>query len=194
MICQPPCFEVILPSCPDLIVLNAGLDVNTAYRWEITTQHDIIYNGSTTTDAAGTLLINIEDSDVPAGLLNEFAGACDIQVFKILSAAAVEAKSFTIAEVDYECISATFKKYKPQITYLDVDAPVYVPPAGLSEPVEVDFVAQTVVVVVHDLGYRPLIQVLDNTETILEATVQHNTVDQFTVTFMTAQTGKILYR
>lgn len=193
MICQAACFETIVPSCPDLIVLNVGLEAATPYRWEITTRHNITYNGSVTTDATGLLGIDIAASELPAGLLNEFAGACELKVWKILSPVSVEAATFTIGDVDFECISLQFKKYNPQITYVDVDAPVYVPPSG-SAPVEVPFINQTVVVVAHNLGYHPLIQVLDNTDTILEATVQHDSVDQFTVTMVTPQTGHIIYR
>lgn len=196
MICQAACFETILPSCPDLIFLNVGLEAATPYRWEITTRHNITYNGSTTTDATGLLAIDIGSSDCPAGLLNEFAGACELVVKKILSSTSVETATFTIDTIDYSCITLQFKKFKPQITYTDVDAPIYVPPAGSgsAEPIEVSFTLQTLVTVTHGLGYRPFVQVLDNTNTILEATVQHVSINQFTVTFETAQTGKILYR
>ena len=126
MICQAACFETVLPSCPDLIVLNVGLEAATAYRWEITTRHNITYNGEATTDAEGLLKIDIADPGLPAGLLNEFAGNCELQLWELQSETEVAAVLFSIGDVDYQCLSLQFKKYSPQLTQADTEAPVYV--------------------------------------------------------------------
>jgi hypothetical protein len=190
MICSP-CFEVDLPSCPALIVLNAGLVANTSYRWEIVGFHGKIFNGTVQTDATG--LLGMDTSSLPAGQLNPHAGSYQLRVLKILSPTSVQKASFMIDTKSYDCILMRFHSYEPQISYLDVDAPVFALPS-ITAPVQVVFTNQTVVTVTHNLGYRPLVQVLDNSDTIMSADVDHISINEFVVTMLTPQSGKILYR
>jgi hypothetical protein len=49
--------------------------------------------------------------------------------------------------------------------------------------------------VIHNLGFRPIVQVIDGSGfMVLPSNIQHNSVNQFTVTFSTPFTGTILYR
>lgn len=56
------------------------------------------------------------------------------------------------------------------------------------------FTGQTSVTVTHNLGYYPIVQVLDNSNNlILPDTLNHASVNAFTVTFSPSATGKILW-
>ena len=56
-----------------------------------------------------------------------------------------------------------------------------------------DFTSQTSVVVAHNLGSNPIVQVYDGSGVVLVAdTITHDSVNQTTVTFGVAQTGTIL--
>lgn len=55
------------------------------------------------------------------------------------------------------------------------------------------FTAQTSVNVVHNLGTYPIVQVMDNTNALLiPLSVTHNTTNDFTVTFASSTTGRIV--
>ena len=61
------------------------------------------------------------------------------------------------------------------------------------QPGRVDFTNLSSINVIHNLGFIPIVQILDNTSSIMEAEVTHNTLNDFTVTFAQATTGAILY-
>ena len=66
--------------------------------------------------------------------------------------------------------------------------------AGVSGVVEVPFTSQTSVNIVHNLGAYPVVQVLDSSgDLFVPLSVEHNTDNDFTVTFSTSETGTILY-
>lgn len=57
-----------------------------------------------------------------------------------------------------------------------------------------DFTSQTSVVVTHNLGMKPVVWIEDGSGNVLDAEVNHASVNAFTVTFGVAQTGTIHYR
>jgi hypothetical protein len=189
------CIAVSLPQCPGAIVINGGLDPNQQYRYEITDKFGRVYNGISTTDATGLFAINIVDNpDIPKGAFMSFSGTFILKAYKYLSAYEIQNAQFTVSDANYDCAELRFKDYSPSISYFDPDAPIYVPPASIT-PIEVHFTNQTSVVVTHGLGYKPFVQILDNTdELILPNSIIHNNNNQFTVTFSIATTGTISYR
>jgi hypothetical protein len=189
----PTCLKVALPSCPPQIVVNGGLEVNSRYRWEITDKFENIYNGVTDTDATGLLQINIQDDvDIPKGLFNSFSGVFILKVYSFLSQFEVDPASFTVGDIVYDCVELKFKNYRPQSSYFDPNAPVYVPP--FIEPIAFAFTDQFIVVVLHELGYRPFVQIEDELGNIIGGDVHHDSNDQFTVTFDSSTSGTIYYR
>ncbi|KKN76990.1 hypothetical protein LCGC14_0364820 [marine sediment metagenome] len=54
------------------------------------------------------------------------------------------------------------------------------------------FTSQTSVSVTHNAGVKPIVQILDANDVLIEGTVTHNTVNDFTVTFLFSQTGTII--
>lgn len=65
---------------------------------------------------------------------------------------------------------------------------------AIVQPGRVTFTNQTSVNFAHNLGWIPIVQILDNASSvIIPASIVHNTVNDFTVTFAVSQTGAILY-
>lgn len=64
--------------------------------------------------------------------------------------------------------------------------------SGPSNYAEVSFSGQTSVNVVHDFGIKPIIQILISSEVAIPYSITHNSDNDFTVTFTTAQTGSII--
>lgn len=60
---------------------------------------------------------------------------------------------------------------------------------------EVSFTSQSTITVTHNLGYKPLVQILDSTGHIVQGQVDHNevTMNSFVVTLSSAITGVIIY-
>lgn len=56
------------------------------------------------------------------------------------------------------------------------------------------FTNQTSVTVTHNLGYYPVVQVIDDSAVQLDAEVTQTSVNAFTVTFAVAQSGTIIYK
>lgn len=187
------CLSVSLPQCPAQLVLNAGLEVNTRYRWEITDKFSHVFNGITDSDATGLLAINIQDDpDIPKGLFMPFSGSFVLKAYKYLSPYEIENAQFIVNTVGYDCAELMFKDYKPATSYFDPNAPVYVPP--FIQPIEVSFINQTSVTVVHGLGYRPFIFVEDLLGNIIGCDVIHTSNNAFTISFDSATSGSVFYR
>lgn len=67
--------------------------------------------------------------------------------------------------------------------------------AGGSSAVSVPIASVTTYTVSHNLGYYPLVQILDGTGSlVIPNTLTHTDVNNFTVTFGLAFTGTIVYR
>lgn len=64
---------------------------------------------------------------------------------------------------------------------------------GGSEPVDVPYVAQTSVQVMHNRGYKPFVKVLDEFGSEVITDVDHNSDNDFFVTFAVPSTGTIIY-
>jgi hypothetical protein len=71
------CFEVDLKQCPSTIELMAGLTATTDYFWVIQ-KNSRIYQKKVTTASDGKLVI--DTTDLPAGLLNAYAGAFILEI------------------------------------------------------------------------------------------------------------------
>ena len=56
------------------------------------------------------------------------------------------------------------------------------------------FTGQTSVTVTHNLGHYPIVQVLDNSANVIQPdTINHGSVNAFTVTFAPALSGTVVY-
>ncbi|HRH61219.1 MAG TPA: hypothetical protein PL045_11645, partial [Chitinophagaceae bacterium] len=102
-----------------------------------------------------------------------------------------EPADFTIAAAPYECAEILFKEYVPGNDSFDQDAPFYVRP--VADQQQQEFTNETSVIVTHNLGYKPFVQVLDADDVLIGCTVTHDSNNQFTVTFDGATSGTIVY-
>lgn len=66
------------------------------------------------------------------------------------------------------------------------------PSATVNSYISQDFVSQTSVVVTHNFGAYPVVQVLVGGAVFVPFTITHGSINEFTVTFNSAQTGTIL--
>src|SRR6476620_7485346 len=106
------CFNILLPQCPEVININAGLLATTSYKWEITDKFQKVYNGIATTDADGLLTIHIEgNADIPKGLFMSFSGSFNLKVLKEVEEGKFEAASFVIDTIEYDCAEILFVEY-----------------------------------------------------------------------------------
>ena len=64
---------------------------------------------------------------------------------------------------------------------------------GSSETTTVKFRDQNSVTVTHNLGYKPLVQI-NSADGLEDASVIHDSNNQFTVSFDSPQSGEILYK
>ena len=82
----------------------------------------------------------------------------------------------------------------PDVNLVSVLTPFYVGATGPpNAAVETSVTATTSQVVSHNLGYRPIVQVVDNSGFVLDAQIQHINTNQFQVAFNAAQSGTIIY-
>lgn len=72
-------FEDYISNCNDNIEVNAAFDPLTLLKWVLTAPNGNEYYGEATTEADGQLLIPV--ADLPAGLLNQYAGMFKLQFF-----------------------------------------------------------------------------------------------------------------
>lgn len=187
------CLSVLLPSCPNQLIVNGGLDVDTMYRWEITDKFNHTYNGVTTTDATGLLAINIQDDpDIPNGLFMPFSGSFVLKAYKYLSPYEIENAQFVVNTVGYDCAELMFKDYKPATSYFDPNAPVYVPP--FIQPLSFEFTNETEVTVTHNLGYKPFKFVQNLLGVQIGCTVTNSSNNAFTLNFDSPTSGTVYYR
>jgi hypothetical protein len=62
------------------------------------------------------------------------------------------------------------------------------------QPQEYYFTSQSVIVVNHTLGYNPNVNALEANGSVLDNyELVHNTNNTFTITFLTAYSGKVVY-
>jgi len=78
MSCSPGCYEVVLQSCTDTILVSAGLEANTQYYWVIENRHGNIYQRLVTTDAQG--ILTIDTTVLPDGSFNKHAGFLKLKI------------------------------------------------------------------------------------------------------------------
>lgn len=100
---------ILLPACPESLNINAGLQPNTAYQWELTTRFNITYSHTTTTDANG--LLNIGATLMPSGLFMPFSGTFTFKVYTIVEGVKTPA-SFTIEGQQYDVMELRFTTFK----------------------------------------------------------------------------------
>lgn len=98
------CFTDYIAKCETVLKVNTILDPVSDYRWVITDKFDNKYEGSVTTDSAGAFEIPVED--LPAGLLTQYSGEFQLQIFP--DGEACGPVRFRIAG-EYECISFEVK-------------------------------------------------------------------------------------
>ena len=83
---------------------------------------------------------------------------------------------------------------EPDVNLVSVLTPFYVGATGpATAAVETSVTATTSQVVSHNLGYRPIVQVVDSAGFVLDAQIQHLNTNQFQVTFNATQSGSIIY-
>jgi hypothetical protein len=98
------CFDAILQSCPEAIIIDAGLSPNTEYYWVIKSKTGKIYQRKVSTNSAGRL--TIDASVLPNGLLNSYAGTFTLEIRE--GADYLSVVPIAIGEDEYECILISF--------------------------------------------------------------------------------------
>lgn len=63
-----------------------------------------------------------------------------------------------------------------------------------SEPLVQAFSNTNLIVINHNFGYKPMIQIILSDGTIAEGSVTHNTDNQVTISFQISLSGEILLR
>ena len=63
------------------------------------------------------------------------------------------------------------------------------------KPTNVIFTNSNIITIDHNLGYKPIVSILDSTDAVIEANVQHTNLNQFVVNFSsnTYLSGTIQY-
>ena len=69
----------------------------------------------------------------------------------------------------------------------------YIPSVN-SEPIVQAFSNTNQIVINHNFGYKPMIQIILSDGTIAEGLVTHNSVNQVTISFQISLSGEILLR
>lgn len=81
MSCSSSVFKDYISNCQDYITVNVVLDPATEYKWVITDKFSKAYSGLFTTDADGHFDIPV--TDLPEGLLNNYAGTFTLEVWTV---------------------------------------------------------------------------------------------------------------
>lgn len=97
------CFNDFIAKCEETLEVNVFLTPATNYRWIITDKFDHKYEGDVTSDADGHLSIPV--TDLPAGLLTQYAGDFKLEILEEESCTPIK---FKIAG-EYDCISFSVK-------------------------------------------------------------------------------------
>ena len=69
----------------------------------------------------------------------------------------------------------------------------YVPSVN-SEPIVQAFSNTNQIVITHNLGYKPMVQIILSDGSIAEGSVTHNSDNQVTISFQISLSGEILLR
>ncbi len=93
------CFRCQIPSCADEIIVDASLTADTDYKWVITDKFGKKYSETVETDTDGLLTITV--SDLPEGLLTEFAGDFTLEIFDTTDVI----QEFDYDDTDYSCVT-----------------------------------------------------------------------------------------
>lgn len=106
--------------------------------------------------------------------------------------------NISISDINTNNATTTQHGFLPKLSgssaqYLNGVGAFATPSSGvINSYLEVAFTSQTSVVVTHNFGARPVVSVIDNTNSVLiPESITHNSVNQFTVTFSYATTGNI---
>ncbi len=65
---------------------------------------------------------------------------------------------------------------------------------GSSRPEVHTFSNSTQVIITHNLGYKPMVEIILSDGTIAEGLVTHNSLNQVTISFQISLSGEILLR
>lgn len=101
----PICFPFELPSCPETIVIRAGLQVDTLYYVKLTDKFGNAFNTEATTDGAGELTLTPDDF-LPLGFLNPAIGSFTIEISDTNEPFSAQNILFFCDEL-YTCITVT---------------------------------------------------------------------------------------
>jgi len=101
------CYPVRLSDCPDNLIFNIGLAINTVFTYEICDSMGNVYEGTTTSNGSGNISISTsaDPFDDYPGLFNKFAGSFKITFFD----GAGDAVPFTVSGTEYTCIAFAMK-------------------------------------------------------------------------------------
>ena len=72
-------FEDYISNCQDVLSVFANLTPSVIYKWVITAPNGAEYSGELEAGADGSLQIDV--TDLPPGLLNQYAGKFILQIF-----------------------------------------------------------------------------------------------------------------
>ena len=94
------CFEVLIGDCLDDINLSLGLTPSTLFFFRLIDKFGATYNFSQTTDGSGDF--TLDRSQLPDGLINQFAGEFQLQIFS--DSGRTELVNVVQNSITYNCV------------------------------------------------------------------------------------------
>jgi hypothetical protein len=101
--CSPGCFEIVLASCPEEIILKNQALVSKSVKVFIKTPSGKVYINEVTADEEGK--ISIPTTDFPAGSFNPFSG-----YYKLWVEEDGTRLQLTFGEDTYDCVLIDFEE------------------------------------------------------------------------------------
>lgn len=153
------CFTDYICACGESVVINTRLTPGVTYYWRVEDKFEKIYAGAVVAESDGRLIIPV--SELPAGLLNEYAGSFVLSFSDEVSCGTI---AIPLAK-NYDCIRLEVKGGTHTKDTVGCDVPCS---AGTGETVIIPFEDQETINVDWSLyaatmGNTPLVQVYHET-------------------------------
>lgn len=101
----PTCYQALLPECPGIITVDAGLDANADYYYFIVDKFGNKWKKKVTTDSDGKF--DIDESDFPVGLFNAHAGIFELTIKK--NPNDCDPVNMVLCSTVYSCVQIQFE-------------------------------------------------------------------------------------
>jgi hypothetical protein len=112
MVC-PTCYQDYISKCSNSIIVNAQLDPDTDFAWQLEDKFGNLYGGILTTDGDGLAVLDI--SELPEGLFTPHSGFFTLRLLGITNGGN---ETLTIGSTAYDCIEFDVRGGNYVKTYL----------------------------------------------------------------------------